>query len=325
MGKEQTPGGKTVHKKGEAAENTAPAGQPAARDAIKNIELRYALLREKAGGAGAVFACVSVACVLGVLALAGGLLYLYMGARANAAGPGHEAAAPPQIQTAADYEDDRLVLVIDPGHGGSDPGAMDASGKYCERELNREMALKVVERLEKQYGHIRVVLTVEEGEDKTVAERGKVANEENADLLLAMHLNGDNDKSVRGFQCFPAPPGHRYHAESRKFAECLVEEVKAESPVGIKGSNGIFYTYYHKEKNGTYTQNVVDSTWPGANDGSRDVTYGVIQNARCPAVLVEQWYITSAADMRLCNNEKGKNAMADAVYNAICRYFELDP
>ena len=229
------------------------------------------------------------------------------------------------FQTNADYKDERPVLVLDPGHGGDDPGAMDATGANTEAVINREMALRVAEKLALHEDVLRVVLTVEEGENKTVAERGKVAAAERADLLLAMHLNGDEDKKVRGFQCFPAPPGNRYYKDSMRFAEYLSEEVARCTDVGIKGANGIFYTYYHEEKDGSYSQNVLDSTWPGANDGSRDVTYGVLQNAKCPAVLVEQWYITNLDDMRLCNNPKGKEAMAQAIYRAICRYFELTP
>ncbi len=270
----------------------------------------------------AVCACALVL----LLVFVGGTVYQRFAMQGAGGGePADGGALWPMFQTDADYKDERPVLVLDPGHGGTDPGAMDATGAHCEAVINREMALRVAEKLAAHEDELRVVLTVEEGENKTVAERGRVAAAERADLLVAMHLNGDNDKRVRGFQCFPVPPGSRYHKESLRFAEYLAEEVENGTSVVLKGANGIFYTYYHEEKDGSYTQNVLDSTWPGANDGSRDVTYGVLQNAGCPAVLVEQWYITNLDDMRQCNNPKGKEAMAQAVYLSICRYFELMP
>ena len=299
------------------------------RRAAKGAPYKKAGVQSKGTGRGLGFgigiAACSCALVL-LLAFVGSVAY-YRFAVQNFDEVGAEGDRKlwPVFQTNADYMDTRPVLVLDPGHGGSDPGAMDATGAFCEAVINREMAMRVAEKLAAHEDELRVVLTVEEGENKTVADRGKVAAAEHADLLVAMHLNGDEDKRVRGFQCFPAPPGNRYHKDSMRFAEYLAEEVKACTDVGIKGATGIFYTYYHEEKDGSYTQNVLDSTWPGANDGSRDVTYGVLQNAKCPAVLVEQWYITNVDDMRLCNNAKGKEAMAQAVYLAICRYFEIMP
>ncbi len=144
-----------------------------------------------------------------------------------------------------------------------------------------------------------------------------------ADFFLSLHLNANEEPQAQGFQVYPVPPGRPQHANSLRFAEILVRQVK-ETGVAIQGSNGIFYNYYHEMANGNTWQQQQDSAEADPDEYSDSPTFGVLENCGCPGVLVEQWFISSITDLRRFNNTNGYNAMAQCLYRSICEYFELE-
>lgn len=93
-------------------------------------------------------------------------------------------------------------IVLDPGHGGSDPGAVNEAHDLYERDLNLEIALKTAEILENDYGY-RVVLTREDNETELAnSERGEIANACNARVVILIHLNASTDPDANYSQAF---------------------------------------------------------------------------------------------------------------------------
>src|SRR6185312_17299965 len=90
-------------------------------------------------------------------------------------------------------------IVIDPGHGGHDPGAM--GNGVSEAELVLDIALRVEKLLSKQPG-TEVVLTRKTDDFVSLAERTALANRESADLFLSIHANASEDGSVRGIETY---------------------------------------------------------------------------------------------------------------------------
>lgn len=254
--------------------------------------------------------------LFGLLALvAGALLVFYFSA--GRAQP-QEAPSGESLPDAALEEDGRIVVVLDPGHGGHDPGALDSTGKYHEDVINYEVANRVYALLAAHEGVLRVEMSRGEDEYLKPAERGQYAQEQGADLFVSLHLNSDESKG-RGFECYPVVPGNRWHEESVAFARMLVEEVE---PTGlpIRGGDGLYYAFY---VGGARKVLVNAGEYNGRYEGEK--SFGVLETAGCPAVLVEQWYISSAEDMRMFNKEDGYDTMALCVYHAICRYYDLRP
>lgn len=218
--------------------------------------------------------------------------------------------------------DNRYVLVIDPGHGGDDPGALDQSGEIYEADITQAVAEKLAEKLGHRAQEIRVEITHQAGETMSSMERANFAQAEYADLMISLHLNSDINKNLRGFQCFPLPPGRLQYDKSYEFASLLVQNVRAtEHPV--MGASGIYYTYYVQQPDGNYKKEIYDSHWFDHSQPRREETFGVLEYSGCPAVLVEQWYISNSEDMALYYSEDGMEQMADLLYRTVCEYFEL--
>ncbi len=211
-------------------------------------------------------------------------------------------------RTIADFLDSRPVIAIDAGHGGDDPGA---SGIMDEAVLTAETAKALYDLLDAD-GRFQPVLCHEYNTTMTIQERYAVANGKYADLLVCIHANADPDGKGSGFECYPAPPGRKYHEESLAFGEMLVEEFSALG-MDIRGENGIRYAYYD-DNNEKY---IVESSNTLVFD---DPSFGMLEKTKAPAILVEQCFITSESDLALIGGQSG-TAAAQCYYNAICRYF----
>lgn len=88
-----------------------------------------------------------------------------------------------------------VTIVLDPGHGGSDPGAINSDAGLIESDINYKIATYLKEYLE-QYKDVKVVLTRKQNEYKTLQERADVAFNNNADLLLSLHINS-NEQGIK--------------------------------------------------------------------------------------------------------------------------------
>lgn len=220
--------------------------------------------------------------------------------------------------------DSRPILVLDAGHGGFDPGAVSADGSVLEAEVTQEMVDRVAALFEPHQLELQVVQAHTPGTYATPKGRANTASGLAADLFVSLHLNADTSVHTRGFQVFPAPPGRIHHAESLRFAQLLVERVR---PTGAKilGENGVYYCYYVKTAQGYYEKLLMDSAVANPEDPWDDESFGVVEYAGCPAVLVELWHLSNSADMANFNTESGKDTLARSVYQAICDYFGIQP
>lgn len=220
--------------------------------------------------------------------------------------------------------DNRPTLVLDAGHGGADPGAVSADGTVLEWEVNQSMVDKVCALLAAHAGELRVVQALAPGAGGTTMARANTAVREEADLMLSLHLNADTSPHTRGFQCFPTPPGRLHHAGSYYFGQLLVEQVK-QTEIPILGENGIFYSYFVWQGSKGYAKEIVDSIWADPAAPRADESFGVVEFSGCPAVLIEQWHISSPEDMALFYSDEGFDQMAGCIYRAVCAYFALTP
>jgi len=95
-----------------------------------------------------------------------------------------------------------FVVVIDPGHGGKDPGAVSKDGRLKEKDLTLEIATRVKKRLMSHAPGIKVELTRTEDRFLTLQERTAFANSLNADLFISLHCNAASDSSSKGIETF---------------------------------------------------------------------------------------------------------------------------
>ena len=202
------------------------------------------------------------------------------------------------------------TIALDPGHGGWDVGA---EGIIQEVELT-ERTVSELEALLEEDGRFRIIRSRKDGEGMDITERNAKFQKKHPNLMLSIHGNANDDKSANGFEAYPSPPGYDNHEESLVFAKLLAEEMQTAG-AKLRGTEGIRFGYY----NSGGEKVLVDSSDTEVYDFD---TFGMLKNMDCPAVLVEQCFITNAEDVKQFGTEDGCKKAAAAYYIAICRYLE---
>lgn len=202
------------------------------------------------------------------------------------------------------------VVALDAGHGGSDVGA---EGLVNEVDLNDLTVAKLHALLEAD-PDFTPALTRQAGQGATPKERVNAAADADASLFLSIHGNSDASSDTTGFECFPSPPGRKWHTASMSFAQLVASEMGAAG-AKLRGEGGVRFAYYDSGGNKYFVEASDTSV-------SRDKSYGVVEGAPCPAVLAEQCFITSPADMEFFGAEAGAQRAAEAYYRAIVSYFK---
>lgn len=206
-------------------------------------------------------------------------------------------------------------IVVDAGHGGSDPGA---TGVIVEREMTAATAEALVQLLEADPNFIPLGTRDSYDTTATPTERVEQANQQKPDLLLSIHGNSSTGGSdASGFECYPVTPGRTWHRESLYFAKKLAAEMEAEGNP-LRGQGGIRYIYYNEEDQKILAE---------ANNTQvrEETTFTILEEAECPAVLAEQCFVTNPEDVDQFGDADGVQRAARVYYRAICAYFETEP
>lgn len=214
--------------------------------------------------------------------------------------------------------DGRIVVAIDPGHGGVNPniGAEDCGSEangLRESEITLATARALYDLLAAD-DRFAPMLTADGTEYLKPSERGAAAKVAGAQLFLSIHLNYDTGGSASGFECYAAPPYLSTNAESVRFGELLAESF-GQMGLPLRGTTGVRYLYYDANNNKQIYEST-DTTvrW--------DPTFTVLSSCGCPAVLCEEGFISNAGDMALLTGD-GCQAAARRYYDCILAYFHL--
>ena len=175
------------------------------------------------------------------------------------------------------------TVVIDPGHGGKDPGATSVLG-YYEKNINLEVARKVAWLLEQR--GLRVKMTRTDDYYPELEDRAAMANNINADLFVSIHSDSFPKSSRRGFTVYVA---NAASSSSRRAANDIVRSM---SGTGLN-SFGVDTANYH-----------------------------VLTATRGPAVLIELGYLTNRREATLLQSGSFQNRLAEAIANGITDYFK---
>ena len=218
-----------------------------------------------------------------------------------------------------DAADGKIVVAIDPGHGGVNPsvGSEDAGSLGSglrEADVTLKTATLVYDKLARD-GRFAPMLTANGTEYLKPSRRAARAKAAGAQLLLSIHLNYDADSRVSGFECCPATPQLSTNADSLRFARLVAEKFGAMG-MELRGIDGVRYIYFDGNDN-RYIRESNDTTVLS------DPTFTVVQKCGCPAVLVEEGFITNAGDVALVATDAACEAAAQAYYECILTYFDL--
>lgn len=201
------------------------------------------------------------------------------------------------------------VIVIDPGHGGRQTGAVNPSLGLVQKDLGLTVARYIKLELQK-YPNIQVILTHDglgANEELSLQARADIAKKNNADMLICLHFNASGSNR-QGAEIF-VPYKDKFYKESKQFADIILENL---------ANLGIVNTGVKTRLSETNTK------YP---DGTIADYYGIIRCSylhNIPAILVEHCYIDSS-DTKFIDSEEKLIAIAKADADAIIKYFGLKP
>jgi N-acetylmuramoyl-L-alanine amidase len=197
-------------------------------------------------------------------------------------------------------------IVIDPGHGGKDPGAQNAALKLDEKAATLETAKLLAAELKSR--HYDVSLTRTTDTFVELPERSAIANRANADLFISIHYNVVDDPSVTGIETFIlTPPGQ----PSTKNTD-LSESDKVTLP-------GNRFDYWNSIV-GFSVQKAVATELKATNRGVKRAHLIVLKGLQMPGLLVEGGFVTSPTEGAKIRTTDYRTQVAKAIADGIDLY-----
>jgi len=236
--------------------------------------------------------------------------------------------APPSVNRSGSFSLSRQLglrvsrVVIDPGHGGHDPGAKTKG--LTEADLVLDVALRLEQLLSKQDG-FDVVLTRRVDTFVPLEERTAIANREGADLFLSIHANASTNSSARGIETYflnltENPDAEmvaaRENAASSRSMNQLPDIVKA---IALNNKIHESRDFASMIQSALHSQ-LQKSDSSVRNLGVKQAPFMVLLGATMPSVLAEISFITNRQDAAMLKTEKHRQRIAEALYAGVLRY-----
>lgn len=185
---------------------------------------------------------------------------------------------PEIIPTEPPVVEDKVILVLDAGHGGKDGGTF--GGDVLEKDINLAVVLYIKEALEET--DIEVILTRSTDDFLDVSERSSLANKEEVDMFVSIHCNSfEDDASVSGLECY-------YHEENdggQALAESMIEVLKGNDDIKVRSA-----------KHGNYY---------------------VLKYTDMPSILIEMGFLSNKAEREKLNSADYQELLAGEIAEGI--------
>ncbi len=215
-------------------------------------------------------------------------------------------------------------IVLDPGHGGKDPGAIGVDG-IAEKDIVFGVARKLADKL-KALG-IEVVLTRKDDRFIPLEERTAIANAEGADLFISLHVNASPNAEARGVETYyldntTDEAALRMAARENGIARDKISDLQfilSDLVQNLKLEDSI--TLAHRLQTSVVTQ--VGGRYGEVRDlGVKKAQFYVLVGARMPSVLVEMFFVTNRIEARALASDEYQQVLADALLEGIKKYQE---
>lgn len=196
------------------------------------------------------------------------------------------------------------IVVLDPGHGGSDKGATSPR-KIYEKLLTKNIANRVRNLLQER--GFTVYLTREDDRNLSLSERTKIAARRNADVFVSLHADSAG-KTAEGAGTFvlSLPKEYSTHSYGKGTASTTTHP-------------GNKFDLANQALGTRIQQQLIKST--GQNDrGVKRARFQVLREAPCPAALVEMAFITNPKEERFVLSKSGQDKLARGIADGIAAY-----
>lgn len=215
----------------------------------------------------------------------------------------------------------RPIVLIDPGHGGSDPGATGLSGTASEKALTLAFARELRARLVES-GRVRVALTRDSDRSLSLGQRAAIARRIGANLFISVHMDSAPNPLARGATVYSLSDVAS-DAEAARFARA---ENAAEGALSSEGSASVRYLLSdlalrdQMAASAALAERLVRSSRGRVllrPEPHRFAAFHVLRRSEVPGVLFEAGYISNAEDEAILLTAEGRAPIVEALARAI--------
>jgi N-acetylmuramoyl-L-alanine amidase len=226
-----------------------------------------------------------------------------------------------------------MTVMIDPGHGGVDDGAVRAGHK--EAEITMSVARKLNDLLRKDRA-FKPVLTRESDRGVSLNERARLARDKKADVFLSIHVNSNPDQRAHGAEFYfqnQLPPdeesmllAHRENSEDGGGARIPYSYLEKNTlPADVAAIVGDLLDGDRVLRSSQLSK-ALKLSWRGSKKSKtnsiRQAPFYVLSQMTVPSSLVELGFITNASDLSELTGEKSQQRMAEDIYRGLKSYKE---
>lgn len=223
-----------------------------------------------------------------------------------------------------------FTVVIDPGHGGHDPGAM--YHKIKEKDIVLNLAIKLGRYIDQEIPDVNIVYTRKTDVFIPLFERAEKAIKSKADLFVSLHANSCPTPSVTGTETFVL--GMHKTQENLEVAKkensvILIEDNYSTTYAGFDPNSSESYIMFDLVQEEYFNQSVslaalvqngFKSHAKRIDRGVKQAGFLVLRETSMPSVLIEAGYLSNAKEAAYLNSDKGQDQLAYSICGAIKQY-----
>lgn len=223
----------------------------------------------------------------------------------------------------------QFTVVLDPGHGGKDPGAVGKTGQ--EKEINLNVALAVGKLITEKYPDVKIVYTRQTDKYVTLQERPNIANNADGDLFISIHTNASESSKAYGAETFTlglSKSQANFEVAKRENSVLLLEEGNKETYQGFDPTSPESYIMFEFMQSKYVDQSVEIAYYiqkefveiKRLDRGVRQAIFWVLHQVKMPSILVELGFITNPSEEKFLISSEGQNKMANCIFSAFEKY-----
>ncbi len=240
-----------------------------------------------------------------------------------------------------------FIVILDPGHGGSDTGAIGTwvnqknkrKRELVEKEVVLDLARRVQMELEnegfaKALGRpIKIILTRKRDQFVSLEKRAHIARKTKADLFISLHANAESTNSVRGFEIYyldnASKESYSHHVTLQKRRKKLGKPRHPDPKLALLFQSIATDSTLSQSKHVARTlQSAIlgemsKDGYDVKDRGIRRALLQVLLDAETPGVLIEALYLSHNKDRELIQHPRARNAIATGIAKGILRYLVL--
>ena len=228
------------------------------------------------------------------------------------------------------------TIVIDPGHGGKDPGFVSQDKRTQEKDLTLAISQKLAQKIRKKYPEMKVLLTREKDVFVALRDRAQFATKNNANLFISVHINAATNRSANGFAAYILGQSSNKNTDTYAFNMDVVTrensviyleddttvygDLNDNSPEAQIMSQFLYNAFREQSLGFAETVNNRMKAPFKHSYGVQQANFQVLREASMPAVLLELGFISNTSDLSLLRSDKSLDQMAENVYLAFVEY-----